>query len=526
MLGPGPGAGGHRHRSGGAGAPAIDPDGLGPAAGSYYGEDPSSTAVRLHLCHRPPSAPMTTTRLDATEAPQARSVTESGSYADWSRLADAFPPLSPEQTVRLLRAAHGESEQDDFGRRLTSQTAATLLIAHNARFVLSEARRYSSASLWGSTEDRNDLLSWAKLGFWKAIRRYDEEAAVERGEAGKRKTFHGYARIWIRKYVGAASKEAQFGLSEDVALDRKKVLETASYLADEFGRRPTDEEVVDELEARGHSASVEKVHALRKHQLPQEHESLDAPVGDEGEGGATIADHVADGDRVDAHTALEQKERSETLLQLLKRIRSRKTQLLLRMSQGLENEVGTARHEPMNDEELAMIAGVGTRATVQKALARIERELRGEVEAPIGNLMTDEVPYTEADVRSASLGSDRMAAIEGAIRDELDLLDVIAGDGIPLEVREGHGEAECPLDAACPGRLLVAPKTFRCTSCGQEGDVFDWLEDYRGLSPHDARVQARQSALHLPESARIEGDKVIAKRVPERDRRLRQVVGR
>jgi len=171
--------------------------------------------------------------------------------------------LSAKKTEELeLAVARGEAARQRF-------------VESNSRLVISIARKYLGRGL-----PLSDLMQEGNLGLMKAVDRFDPDL-------GHR--FSTYATWWIRQAIlrSLADQGRTIRLPAHIVDELNKMNRVAKRLAQELGRKPTDEELGEDLEV-----PAERVTELRS--LAGQPLSLETPVGEEEE--STLAEFIEDGD--------------------------------------------------------------------------------------------------------------------------------------------------------------------------------------------------------------------------------------
>jgi len=160
--------------------------------------------------------------------------------------------------IKLVTA----EEEVELARRIKKRDEAALkrLVEANLRFVVSVAKQYQNQGL-----PLGDLINEGNLGLIKAAKRFDETKGFK---------FISYAVWWIRQAILAAlaeqSRIVRLPLNRVGALH--KIGKASSGLEQEFERKPSPEEVADELDM----STYEVEYTLK---IASRHLSLDAPFG-------------------------------------------------------------------------------------------------------------------------------------------------------------------------------------------------------------------------------------------------------
>lgn len=136
---------------------------------------------------------------------------------------------------RIPKLSAGEEEE--LGRRIQSgdEEALTHMVEANLRFVVSFAKRYRGAGL-----SFLDLINEGNLGLIEAAKRFDPDRKVK---------FVTYAVWWIRQAIisAIAEKGGSFRLPQKQANMLYKLGKNASDLALKLKRKPTTDEIADEM---------------------------------------------------------------------------------------------------------------------------------------------------------------------------------------------------------------------------------------------------------------------------------------
>jgi RNA polymerase primary sigma factor len=227
---------------------------------------------------------------------------------------------------RELRT-HGADERTRraFERGLVSASQATHeFVGANFGLVVTYARRFIGQGL-----DMHDLVQEGQLGLIRAVEKFD----WRRGHR-----FSTYAAWWVRQAMARAIADQSRTIRVPVHLleSRHKLERVRRTLAQQGHRDPSEEEL-----ARESGLPVDKVRAIVG--LVREPLRLEAPLGDEGDGGQ-LGDMVADTRAVSPDDELAHErmhEQTRALLDLL----SPREQQLLRLRFGMDGGPGHTLEE-------------------------------------------------------------------------------------------------------------------------------------------------------------------------------------
>jgi RNA polymerase primary sigma factor len=159
------------------------------------------------------------------------------------------------------------------GRRV-AERAVHEFVGANFGLVVTYARRFVGQGL-----DMHDLVQEGQLGLIRAVEKFD----WRRGHR-----FSTYAAWWVRQAMARALADQSKTIRVPVHLleSRHKLERVRRALAQQGERDPSDEELAQES-----GLPLDKVRAIRG--LVREPLRLEAPLGDEGDGGQ-LGDRVAD----------------------------------------------------------------------------------------------------------------------------------------------------------------------------------------------------------------------------------------
>ncbi|HEY8038331.1 MAG TPA: sigma-70 family RNA polymerase sigma factor [Polyangiaceae bacterium] len=244
-----------------------------------------------------------------------------------SELADAR--LERHVLARLARPARNRAADDRARRGFTrgmndASRAQHEFVGANFGLVVTYARRFVGQGL-----DMHDLVQEGQLGLIRAVEKFD----WRRGHR-----FSTYAAWWVRQAMARAIADQSKTIRVPVHLleSRHKLERVKRAMAQNGHRDPSDEEL-----ARESGLPLDKVRAIRS--LVREPLRLEAPLGDEGDGGH-LGDLVADPKAAppDEHLA---QERMQTQTRALLDLLSPREQQLLRLRFGMDGGPGHTLEE-------------------------------------------------------------------------------------------------------------------------------------------------------------------------------------
>lgn len=177
-----------------------------------------------------------------------------------------FPLLSAEEEKVLGRQVkHGGKDE--------AQEAKQHLIEANLRLVVSVAKRYIGQGL-----PLMDLIQEGNVGLIRAVGRFDYQKGYK---------FSTYATWWIRQSItrAIANQSRTIRVPVHMTSSISRLLRVSDDLTQEYGRKPTDEELATEIQ----TSPMKVGEIMRAARQPV---SLDAPIV-EGED-SDIGDFVED----------------------------------------------------------------------------------------------------------------------------------------------------------------------------------------------------------------------------------------
>ena len=169
----------------------------------------------------------------------------------------------PEDVTDEAWAAEVDMPLMDFRRRLgRGRRAKEKMVQSNLRLVVSIAKKYMNRGL-----SFQDLIQEGSLGLIRAAEKFDHEKGYK---------FSTYATWWIRQAITRAIADQSRTIRLPVHLYEtiSRIKKTTKLLSQEFGRKPTEEEIATRMEM-----TIEKLRFIAKSaQLPI---SLETPIGKE-----------------------------------------------------------------------------------------------------------------------------------------------------------------------------------------------------------------------------------------------------
>jgi RNA polymerase primary sigma factor len=247
------------------------------------------------------------------------------------------------------------------GRRIQQgdQEALQRLVEANLRFVVSYSKRYRGLGLAFL-----DLIHEGSLGLIEAAKRFDPERNVK---------FISYAVWWVRQAVLKAlaeqTRSVRIPLNQNSQLIRMSRTET--YLSQELGREPTDNEI-----ARALDDSVENVRTARR--MTAAELSLDAPVDRSDRDAATLGERFAGQEGGEIEERTDGKLMRDFVDRIFQKYLTPRERKILYLYYGLEEG-----SEAMTLEKIGALMGV-TRERIRQIRERAFEKLR---ESPDGRAL-------------------------------------------------------------------------------------------------------------------------------------------
>jgi RNA polymerase primary sigma factor len=265
------------------------------------------------------------------------------------------------QDIQKLPLIRDPAEERRLARRAQKgdATAAERLVTANLRFVISYVKKYQGHGL-----DLSELVAIGNEGLLKAVKKFDPDQGVK---------FISYAVWWVRQAVLKAlaeqTRSVRIPLNQNSQLIRMSRTET--YLTQEMGREPTDNEI-----ARALDDSVENVRSARR--MTAAEISLDAPIDRTDRDAATLGERFAGQEGTEIEDTTEAKLMRECIDGILKKYLTARERKILYLYYGLEEGC-----EGMTLEKIGALMGV-TRERIRQIRERAFEKLR---ESPDGRAL-------------------------------------------------------------------------------------------------------------------------------------------
>ena len=175
---------------------------------------------------------------------------------------EAYEFLGMESARAEEEKAAVDELRDELRREREAAAARETLMVSNLRLVLSIAKRYVGKGLL-----MEDLIQEGNIGLMKAVDKFEWRRGYK---------FSTYATWWIRQAITRAIADQSRTIRLPVHLYEtiSRIKKTTKVLSQEFGRKPTEEEIAESMEM-----TIEKLRFIAKSaQLPI---SLETPIGKE-----------------------------------------------------------------------------------------------------------------------------------------------------------------------------------------------------------------------------------------------------
>jgi len=262
------------------------------------------------------------------------------------------------QDIQKLPLIKDPAEERRLARRVQrgDEKAAERLVTANLRFVISYVKKYQGHGL-----DLSELVAIGNEGLLKAVKKFDPDQGVK---------FISYAVWWVRQAVlKALAEQTRIPLNQNSQLIRMSRTET--YLSQELGREPTDDEIALALED-----TVENVRTARR--MTAAELSLDAPVDRSDKDAATLGERFAGQEGGEIEEKTDGKLMREFIDRIFQKYLTPRERKILYLYYGLEEG-----SEAMTLEKIGALMGV-TRERIRQIRERAFEKLR---ESPDGRAL-------------------------------------------------------------------------------------------------------------------------------------------
>ena len=250
------------------------------------------------------------------------------------------PLLTAEEEDRLARLAQAGDP-----------LALEQLIRANLRFVVSVAKRYQNRGL-----AFGDLIQEGNIGLVTAAEKFDPDQGVK---------FISYAVWWVRQAVLKAlaeqTRSVRIPLNQNSHFIR--MARTETYLSQELGREPTDDEI-----ARALDDTPENVRAARR--MTAAEVSLDAPIERGERDATTVGERFSGEEGTEIEDLTDSKLQREFIDRIFRKYLTARERRILYLYYGLAEG-----SEGMTLERIGEIMGV-TRERIRQIRERAFEKLR------------------------------------------------------------------------------------------------------------------------------------------------------
>jgi len=305
------------------------------------------------------------------------------------------------QDIQKLPLIKDPAEERRLARRVQrgDEKAAERLVTANLRFVISYVKKYQGHGL-----DLSELVAIGNEGLLKAVKKFDPDQGVKFISYVKKYQGHGldlselvaignegllkavkkfdpdqgvkfvsYAVWWVRQAVLKAlaeqTRSVRIPLNQNSQLIRMSRTET--YLSQELGREPTDDEIAMALQD-----TVENVRTARR--MTAAELSLDAPVDRSDKDAATLGERFAGQEGGEIEEKTDGKLMREFIDRIFQKYLTPRERKILYLYYGLEEG-----SEAMTLEKIGALMGV-TRERIRQIRERAFEKLR---ESPDGRAL-------------------------------------------------------------------------------------------------------------------------------------------
>ena len=231
------------------------------------------------------------------------------------------------------------------------EKSAERLVTANLRFVISYVKKYQGHGL-----DLAELVAIGNEGLLKAVRKFDPDHGVK---------FISYAVWWVRQAVLKAlaeqTRSVRIPLNQNSALIKMSRAET--FLSQELGREPTDEEIAMAL-----NDSVDNIRSARR--MTSAELSLDAPLERGDKNAGTLGERFAGPEGFDIEEKTDARLTREFIDRIFERYLTPRERKILYLYYGLEEG-----SEALTLEKIGELLGV-TRERIRQIRERAFEKLR------------------------------------------------------------------------------------------------------------------------------------------------------
>ena len=265
------------------------------------------------------------------------------------------------QDIQKLPLIKDRAEEQRVARlaQKGDRAAAERLVTANLRFVISYVKKYQGHGL-----DLSELVAIGNEGLLRAVKKFDPEHGVK---------FISYAVWWVRQAVLKAlaeqTRSVRIPLNQNSQLIR--MVRAQTYLAQELGREPTDNEVAKALDD-----SVGNVRNARRMTAAQL--SLDAPIDRSDKDAATFGERFAGHDGYEIEEGTDGHLMRDFIDRIFERYLTPRERRILYLYYGLEEG-----SEGLTLEKIGVLMGV-TRERIRQIRERAFEKLR---ECPQGKTL-------------------------------------------------------------------------------------------------------------------------------------------
>lgn len=247
-----------------------------------------------------------------------------------------IPLLTKEEEIEIFK----KYEAGEDVKNKIIEANLRLVVSCSKKFMIHEANRLMML----------DLIQDGNLGLIKAVDKFDYKKGYK---------FSTYATWWINQAIsrGIAKKARMIKLPNEINNLMYKVIKIERKLTNELGRKPTDQEIANELEI-----TIEELNEI--HRLMIEPVSLETPIGDDNS--STLIDYISDDSSFENESILS--ELHDKILVILDDLESREKEVLI-LRFGLKD------NKPKTLKETAKILNI-TAERVRQVEAKALRKLR------------------------------------------------------------------------------------------------------------------------------------------------------